>query len=283
MKPDRVQCRPVAGGSIAQSYCFFDEQNKVFVKCMSAGERDVLAAESDGLKRIADTQTVRTPTVIDSGTIDAVAWLALDWIEMQPLSDRAFGLLGEQLAAMHRVQAKRFGLDRDNYIGRSVQTNHPESDWAIFFFEHRMRVQLQWLDQKYSGQDWEAQLEDLQRSWLANFDGYQPEASLLHGDLWSGNTAMTANNQAIIFDPAVHYGDRECDLAMADLFGGFSKRFYEHYQTAWPLQPDSYERRRYYQLYHVLNHANLFGGHYLSSARRLIQKIVDESLSSKTL
>ncbi|MEM7054111.1 MAG: fructosamine kinase family protein [Pseudomonadota bacterium] len=274
LNPDRLRFEPVSGGSIAHAYRLSDGNQTAFVKCMNSQHANVLEAECAGLRLLADTQTVAIPEVIASGRFDQLSWLALRWIDMQPLSDLGEQQLGQQLAAMHRHQAERYGLNHDNFIGRTPQPNDPDKSWTDFFFTHRIGFQLQLLDRNDSSQPWQEWLCRLRQCWEKRFDRYQPPPSLLHGDLWSGNAAQTEYGNPLVFDPAVHYGDRECDLAMMDLFGGFSQCFYDSYQASWPLEKGWQKRRPYYQLYHVLNHANLFSGHYVSSCKKRIKQIV---------
>jgi len=269
---ETARAHPLGGGDIAGSYRLEDGARSVFVKCMPLAQREVLEAEQDGLSRIAATDTLHVPSVLGSGCSD-VAWLVLEFVDLRPCSRAAFAALGERLAALHACRSERFGLDRDNFIGATPQVNHRSGDWTEFFFERRIGQQLRRLadaGERFGTRD----ADKLRTSWQRRFPGYAPEASLIHGDLWAGNGAMDANEQPMIFDPAVHYADRECDLAMTRLFGGFGTAFYEAYDTAWPLEAGWRERLDFYQLYHVLNHANLFGGGYVARSRRLIDQLV---------
>ena len=273
LDPDRIAFQAVSGGSIGRAYCLSSADRKLFVKCMDADEAAILKAECDGLTQLSKTGAIRTPEVVGLGEINAVAWLAMSWCDMQPVTDAGFVQLGTQLVKLHQHTSEQFGFDADNFIGRTPQPNRWDSDWSSFFLSQRLGPQLQRLDRHQADAFWERQLPALVESWERKFAGYQPQPSLLHGDLWSGNVAMTVSDEPLIFDPAVHYGDRECDLAMADLFGGFNDCFYQRYQALWPLEPDWAERRRYYQLYHLLNHANLFAGHYLQISKKLIGEL----------
>jgi protein-ribulosamine 3-kinase len=182
--------------------------------------------------------------------------------------------LGEQLAAMHRATRDRFGWRRDNTIGSTPQVNMQLSDWVEFWRRHRLGYQLDLAARNgYRGalQDKGAQLLERLPQF---FKGYRPAASLLHGDLWGGNAAVTAGGEPVIFDPAVYYGDREADLAMTTLFGGFTPAFYRAYETQWPLDPGHRERHELYNLYHVLNHLNLFGGGYRAQAEGMIDRLL---------
>jgi fructosamine-3-kinase len=176
---------------------------------------------------------------------------------------------------MHRCESGRFGWHRDNTIGSTPQINDPSDDWITFYRDHRLGFQYQLAaDHGYgelmpSGQ----QLMDCLDQFFAD---YKPRASLLHGDLWSGNYAIDQNGQPVIFDPAVYYGDREADLAMTELFGGFSARFYAAYNDAYPLDAGYKVRKNLYNLYHILNHLNLFGGGYLGQAERMTRQLLSE-------
>ena len=268
---DFARARPLGGGDIAASYRLESGGRSVFVKCMPLAEREVLEAEQDGLSRIAATGTVRVPSILAAGS-DHVAWLALEIFDLEPCSRSAFAALGERLAALHACRSERFGLDRDNFIGATPQVNRRSKNWTEFFFTHRIGYQLDLLAERGErfGRD---DVERLRARWEQGFPDHAPDASLLHGDLWGGNAAMLADGTPVIFDPAVHYGDRECDLAMARLFGGFGEAFFEAYDHAWQLPDGWRERMDFYQLYHVLNHANLFGGGYVARSRQLIDRL----------
>lgn len=266
--------RPVAvsGGSIAGSWRLQTKRNSAFVKTMAASGAGMLDAERDGLERLAGSGALRTPSVLGYGTIGDTSWLALEWLELQPLDGTSSSTLGRQLCDLHRCSAARFGLARDNFIGATTQPNTQTADWREFLFEHRLGFQLQLLSNRGSGPGASARRR-LESAWTRRFCDYAPPPALLHGDLWGGNAAMLPDGQPVVFDPAVHFGDRECDLAMADLFGGFGQAFFDAYEAQWPLAPGWEQRRRFYKLYHLLNHANLFGGHYVSASMRLIDEL----------
>jgi fructosamine-3-kinase len=202
-----------------------------------------------------------------------VAWLALEWIDLRSPDAEARRLLGSRLAMLHRSTSERYGWPRDNAIGLTLQRNEWTDDWVAFMRERRIGFQLELARRRGYGERLRrgARLLDvLDRL----FDSYRPPASFLHGDLWGGNWLADAQGQPVLFDPAVHYGDREADLAMTELFGGFGAAFYESYGETWPLHEGYAVRRDLYQLYHVLNHLNLFGGGYLASAERLIDQLL---------
>ncbi len=251
--------------------------NRPFVKTGPPAALDMFEAEAEGLREIAATETLRVPEVFDVGIADGQAFIEMERLHIGRSTGATDRMLGERLAAMHRHTAERHGWHRDNTIGLTAQKNPWHDDWVAFFREHRLRFQLELAaDGGYRGE-----LQEL-GSALADclsvfFDGYEPVPSLLHGDLWSGNHAAM-DGEPVIFDPAVHYGDRESDLAMTRLFGGFGAGFYSAYEAAWPVEPGHEARNDLYQLYHVLNHLNLFGSGYLGRSLDLLRRLVAGSL-----
>lgn len=262
--------RAVGGGDISAAWRVMTEQGPVFLKTGKSTAFEQLDAEADGLRELERAAAVRVPRVLCVGRGGGEAFLALEWLPLEAGGAGAARTLGRQLAAQHRHTQDAFGWHRDNTIGSTPQVNTPDRDWIRFFRERRLAFQLELAAQNgYTGELQErgaVLAERLERL----FDGYEPPASLLHGDLWGGNWAA-ANGQPVIFDPAVHYGDRECDLAMTRLFGGFGPEFYAAYEDVWPLDPGHRQRRPLYQLYHVLNHLNLFGRSYLARALSLLR------------
>lgn len=210
-------------------------------------------AEVDGLRALA--AVVRVPRILDHGP----DFILLEQLELQKSGDWA--ALAQMLAKLHRQTGPRFGWHRDNYIGATPQINAWCDDWSEFWQERRIRPQLE-LARKNG-----FRLEEPPK-----LKGHNPQPSLLHGDLWSGNAGFIAEGP-VLFDPAVYYGDREADLAMTELFGGFPARFYEAYDEAYPL-PKGYETRKHlYNLYHLLNHLNLFGRGYLQPTIEALKRV----------
>lgn len=250
----------------------------VFRKSLPRAQRARLDAEADGLAALAATGTVRTPAKVDAGETATEAWLELEYLELSTL-DRAGGArLGEQLAALHRSFAAddRYGWPRDNFIGATPQSNQSHRSWAGFFAAERLRPQLALASAHGLPREWRDKGEKLCERLGAFFLDYRPAPSLLHGDLWSGNAGQLPDGTPAIFDPAVYRGDREADLAMSELFGGFPESFYAAYRLAWPLDAGYETRKTLYNLYHVLNHFNLFGSGYLNQAKRMIDKLLAE-------
>ena len=268
--------RPLGGGCINEAFRVQGRDRTLFIKLNSADGLEMFSAEAAGLAAILASASVRAPRPIAWGIAGGRSWLALEFIAFAPSRADSSALLGEQLAAMHRCTAQAFGWERDNTIGASPQCNTWTQDWAVFFRDQRIGRQLQLAREGGLAGDTLERLQHLQEAIPRLLDGHRPQPSLLHGDLWAGNWATTGDGCPVIFDPAVYYGDREADLAMTELFGGFDSSFYRAYRGAWPLQPGYATRKRLYNLYHVLNHFNLFGGSYASQARTLADRLLGE-------
>ncbi|HZW60517.1 MAG TPA: fructosamine kinase family protein [Woeseiaceae bacterium] len=265
------QPRALGGGSHA-TWQVQSDAGRVFLKSAPAAALAMFAAERDALLELGAAGAVRVPAPLACLAAGGSSVLALQWLELSPPGEAANRSFGRRLAALHRHTAPAFGWHRDNTIGATPQPNTPSDDWVHFFRRHRLRHQLELAEQNGHGA---ALARD--GDWLGDnlprlFDGHRPQPSMLHGDLWGGNWAVH-DGEPVMFDPAFHYGDRECDLAMTRLFGGFSSAFYRAYEDAWPLAPGAHARVPLYQLYHVLNHLNLFGGGYLGQARCLLARI----------
>lgn len=250
----------------------------VFRKTVPVAERARLDAETDGLAALAATGKVRVPAIVGAGGTARDAWLELEYLELAPLDRAAGARLGEQLAALHRHgdAADTYGWPRDNFIGATPQSNQSHRTWAGFFADERLRPQLVLAGGNGLPRELRDRGEKLAERVAAFFVDYRPAPSLLHGDLWAGNAGQLTDGTPVIFDPAVHRGDREADLAMSELFGGFPESFYAAYRLAWPLDPGYETRKTLYNLYHVLNHYNLFGASYLGQARRMIDRLLAE-------
>jgi len=268
-----IQSRPLSGGDIHQAWRLDTNQGSWFIKINHTSAIAMFASEAEALKQIQASQTIRCPQVMAFGQTEHQAWLLLEYIDLQSQGDDF--LRGQQLAQMHRHTADQFGWPTDNFIGHTVQLNHQQSNWQQFYVEQRLRPQLTLAQQNGAPSQLIANAERLIAGLDAFFVDYQPQASLLHGDLWGGNSAFDHRGQPVIFDPASYYGDRETDLAMTELFGGFSDDFYRGYQTEWPLDASYHRRKLLYNLYHILNHFNLFGGHYALQAQRLIDALLN--------
>jgi len=245
---------------------------RLFVKTTAAARLPMLEAEADGLAELVRAAAIRVPAPAHCGCDGDVAFLALEWLDFgRGGRDAAFG---RALAALHRVCAPAFGWHRDNTIGTTPQDNARSDDWIAFFRDRRIAPQLALAARNGHSGKLRHDGDQLLAAIPVLLAGHAPPASLLHGDLWSGNAACLASGEPVIFDPAVYFGDREADLAMTELFGGFGADFYAAYRAAWPL-PDGYTvRRTLYNLYHVLNHLNLFGGGYRAQALAMIAELL---------
>lgn len=268
---------PVGGGSINDTYRVDGAGARYFVKLNRADLAPMFAAEAAALRELDMAHALRIPAPLCSGIAAGRAYLVMEYIELQPLDGEAMAALGEGLAELHGITRVRHGWDRDNHIGSTPQRNTGTADWVEFWRENRLGYQLE----RAAAEDapLARELSKTGDMLLTRLDqllaGHTPEASLLHGDLWGGNAAMDDQGRPVLFDPALYYGDRETDLAMSELFGGFSPLFFEAYSGAWPLQEGYREHRRdLYQLYHLLNHYNLFGGHYGEESLRCIHRLL---------
>ncbi len=249
--------RAVTGGCIHRCYRATVDGRPRFIKVNEARFADAFAAEADGLAALHGAG-VRAPQPLKHGTEHGQAYLVMEFLELRARGD--WGALGRMLAHAHRQSGPRFGWTRDNYIGTTPQQNAWHDDWRTFFAERRLAPQIALARAKGFAVDVGRALEVL--------DGHRPAASLLHGDLWSGNAAFLPDGAPVLFDPAVYFGDREADVAMTELFGGFPEPFYAAYDAAYPLEPGYARRKHLYNLYHLLNHLNLFGGGYLEQVNR---------------
>ena len=263
---------PVGGGDINQAFSIGNGSRRYFVKANRAACLPMFEAEAEALRALAATHSVRVPQPVCMGTATGQAFLVLEYLDLRSSGDAA--RLGEQLATLHRVPQSQFGWAHDNWIGSTPQPNGWQHDWVAFWREQRIGFQLQLAARNGFGGALQRDGELLCDRLDALFDGYAPAPSLLHGDLWGGNHGYLADGTPVVFDPARYVGDRECDLAMTELFGGFAPEFYAAYRAAWPLDAGYAARKSLYNLYHVLNHANLFGGGYAAQAACMIAALL---------
>lgn len=264
----------VTGGCINACYRWASDAGPLFVKLAAPASLPVFEAEAAGLAELAEVGAVRVPRVLETGSAGGFAYLALEWIELGSPGTHSQRLMGGQLARMHRHTVRQYGWVRDNTIGGTPQVNTRSDDWLTFFRDHRLRFQLELARSNgHEGalQDRGAELLEALPELLGE---HRPQASLLHGDLWGGNAAADEQGRPVLFDPAVYYGDREADLAMTRLFGGFGPAFHEAYEESWPLPAGAAGRVDLYNLYHVLNHLNLFGTGYLGQALGLMDSLL---------
>ncbi|MGD8592907.1 MAG: fructosamine kinase family protein [Gammaproteobacteria bacterium] len=272
---ENVRQRSVGGGCINTTYVLSDDRRQFFVKTNQAALLDMFEAEFAGLNEITQSNTIKAPHPVCFGEDGSQAYLVMEYLPTGGGDSQSALKLGQNLAAMHRVTQKDYGWFRDNTIGSTPQINQPSDDWVSFWRDRRLAFQLELAAKKgYRGRL--QQKGELLLTKLESFFSQPPQASLLHGDLWSGNYAVTQSGEPVIFDPAVYYGDRETDLAMTELFGGFPASFYAAYNEVYSLDEGYAVRKTLYNLYHIINHLNLFGGGYGSQAERMIEHLLGE-------
>jgi fructosamine-3-kinase len=275
-QPFRLARRQDMAGGCINRACRISgtDQADYFIKFNRSALLPMFEAEAQALGEIAASKSLRVPEPICTGEHSGQSYLVMEYL---PLSGRAdMPLLGAQLAAMHRCSATAYGWPIDNTIGSTPQPNQQQDDWVAFWREQRLGYQLELAARNAYRGELQRKGERLLADFPALFASYTPQPSLLHGDLWSGNYGGLEDSTPVIFDPALYYGDRETDIAMTTLFGGFGRDFYAAYNEAWPLDPGYSVRKTFYNIYHILNHLNLFGGGYQSQAINMIDQVLAE-------
>ncbi|MCH5344567.1 MAG: fructosamine kinase family protein [Acetatifactor sp.] len=277
-----VSRRLVYGGDINESYCLsLSDGTTVFMKCNALKNLPFFEAEAQGLEALRKTGTIGVPKALGIGTDEAqkVSFLLMEYLEAAPRSSKYWEVFGRELAALHLADcygfasADRnlpFGFKADNYIGASPQMNTPKENWITFFRECRLLPQIK-MAEGYLDPGMRKQCAKL----LDHLDSYlvEPEfPSLIHGDLWSGNAVCGPDGKAWILDPAAYVGHFEAELAMTELFGGYPDFFYKAYHEVNLIDSGYRDRRDLYNLYHLLNHLNLFGSSYRGSVQRILDK-----------
>ena len=268
---------PVSGGDINEAYhLLLNSGEEVFVKLHAGAKENFFLAEAYGLKCMKESGA-NVPEVLAVGRLsDGTGYLLLSYVKCSSRKDDYGERLGHMLGSMHQagtggfVHGGNYGLDRDNYIGSTKQINNPKTSWIDFFRENRLEFQIKLADHYFDKED-----KQRIRKILDHLEKFliEPEfPSLLHGDLWGGNVMADVRGLPMLIDPAVYVGHQEADLAMTELFGGFDPVFYDAYHEMIPREPGYADRRELYNLYHLLNHLNLFGGSYLASVRRILKR-----------
>jgi fructosamine-3-kinase len=262
-----------------------DGQRSFFIKLNSGQYLPMLMGEAKALKAIDDTQTIRVPQVIcyglGGGAQGDKAYLVLEYLPLTHQNRaQSWHIMGQNLAAMHRVSSSRgFGWEENNTIGLTPQPNPWTESWPEFWQKHRIGFQMELARR----QGWRCAVSEatLFQAIEALLADHKPIPAMVHGDLWGGNASFIDDSHhgsdaelvPVIYDPALYFGDREVDLAMTHLFGGFPEAFYQGYREAYPLPIGYKQRQDLYNLYHILNHFNLFGGGYGAQANSMIQRI----------
>jgi fructosamine-3-kinase len=271
--PGTVSSRPVFGGDINSAFQIEDTGGKKYFLKLNDAVRSpgMFEKEANGLSELKKGSSLYVPEVIRHGISGNYQYLLMEWIEKGPQSVNFWKSFGSGLADMHKVPQPFFGFTENNYIGSLVQVNSPAERWSVFYAQSRILPAVKQLFERrdFSKSDLSA-AENFCNRINEIFPGEPP--ALLHGDLWSGNYMIAANGHAAIFDPAVYYGHREMDLGMTRLFGGFDLDFYRSYQAFYPLEKGWQDRLRYTQLYPLLVHSLLFGGHYIQSVKNVLRQ-----------
>lgn len=272
VKRDQFDTQP--GGDINRSFQLQTVAGeRYFIKLNQASALFMFEAEQRALRELAAAKVIRVPNPVLAEVADEHAFLLLEYIELQTKTPQSAAELGHSLALLHQQRQSAFGWPIDNTIGLTLQRNTLTDNWVEFWCEQRLGYQLQLAEA--NGLETAAIIagQKLQERLPKFFTGYAPVPSLLHGDLWGGNWGTDSHNHAVIYDPATYYGDREADIAMTRLFGGFGPEFYAAYEEVWPLDAGFQQRCDLYNLYHVLNHFNLFGGGYRAQTVELLNKL----------
>jgi fructosamine-3-kinase len=265
----------VGGGCIANACRLETDASPFFLKYGDESVARTFPGEAAGLEALGEAESpLEVPSVLETAPPegDRPGFLVMEWINAGRKGRRFWEQFGEGLAKLHRHTEEEYGFDQDNFIGRTPQQNEWMDNWPTFFRAQRLEPQVELArEQGRWRAEWNESLEALYRRLPEILPG-APEPSVLHGDLWKGNFMVTAVGDPAIIDPATYYGHREADLAMTVLFGGFQDRFYEAYRSAWALEPGYETRQEIYNLYHVINHLNLFGAGYANSVASTLRQ-----------
>jgi protein-ribulosamine 3-kinase len=270
----RVQrLHAVGGGCINNAVHLVTSSGSFFLKTNEATlYPGMFEAEAMGLKMLKEQGVIGVPGVIGSGVEGNQSFILLEYIGSGKKIPDYWQDFGRSLAALHQVTSNRFGLDHDNYIGSLPQQNSAERTWVEFYITKRLQPMVEMAaNARKPSEDWIMRFDTLYKK----LPGMLPEEppSLLHGDLWNGNFMTAKDGRAWLIDPAVYFGNREMDLAMTRLFGGFEEGFYDAYHEAFPLLPGWRERIELYQLYPLLVHVNLFGGGYIGKVKDILNRV----------
>lgn len=265
---DVLSSSSLVGGSINQVYLLKTSEGPKVAK-INDSERfpGMFAAEKAGLEELLKSETFDVPKVLGAGEVGASAYLLLEHKNSTSQKSHFWKVFAENLATLHKCHRSTFGFDQDNYIGSLPQYNNSHESAARFFISERLKPQFAIASKKGFSFD------DLD-SFYQNISEEIPEepASLIHGDLWSGNFLANEEGLPCLIDPAVAYAPREMDLAMMKLFGGFPEEVFQEYEQIFPIQSGSEVRIQIWQLYYLLVHLNIFGSSYLPAVERIVKR-----------
>ncbi len=273
---DTDRRQSINGGCISQAYVVGGAGQRYFVKINSQKFREAFQAEYQGLQELYTTDAIRVPQPVAVGTAESQAFIIMEHLTFGQPTPRSYQSFGQQLAHLHQSTQAQFGWHCDNSIGATPQPNLADDSWVHFYQQQRLAHQLHLAQQNACPSSLIDAGQRLIESVPVFFTDYSPQPSLLHGDLWLGNWGFDQLGKPVIFDPAVYFGDREADIAMTELFGRAPDTFYKAYKDVWPLDSGYGVRRELYNLYHILNHFNLFGGTYAIQAERMIQSLLSQ-------
>lgn len=274
LQPHRLSS--VSGGDINHAYHLQTDSVSWFIKLNQPRLLPMFIAEAAGLKELAATQTVHVPKVIACDKTSDYAYLILEYIDLKPKTAGSERLFAQQLANLHQQKQPCYGWAIENTIGSTPQYNGSYDNWVNFWQQQRLGAQLKIAAENGYAGNLQRSGEKLCADVGKFFASYSPAPALLHGDLWGGNVASDWENHPVMFDPACYYGDKEADIAMTELFGGFGRDFYAVYQDNYPLDSGYSVRKTLYNLYHILNHLNLFGRSYLHRAEAMMTELLAE-------
>jgi len=271
-KIGQLAASPLSGGSINRAWRLSDGRHQYFIKTNSPDRLAMFEAEMIGLNEIQASNSIRVPAPLACGIVDQQAFIVLEYLELSGRPDPV--RLAQQLASMHQCTREQYGFSGDNSIGTTAQVNSFNPDWIGFWQQQRLGYQLSLARTNGYGNELFDTGMCLNEQLGHFFNDYTPLASLLHGDLWSGNQGADSAGNPVVYDPACYYGDHETDLAMMELFGSPGQRFFDAYDDLFPIDAGYKARRELYNLYHILNHANLFGASYVSQAKQMIASLL---------
>lgn len=272
-KPSRIDSAiPVGGGCINEAVRIQTDSGEYFVKFnLEKSFPGMFEAEAHGLSILDKANEIRIPDVLHTGNADKYSFLLLEFISDGNPAPKFWEKFGRSLAGLHRHSSKLFGLDRDNYIGSLPQSNIQHESWTDFFVTERLEPMVKMgRDKSEISPQMVKQFESIYNKLPALVPPEKP--SLIHGDLWNGNFLVDSRGNPCLFDPAVHFGHRESDIAMTRLFGGFPALFYESYNSQFPMEKGWEQRMELLNLYPLMVHVNLFGGGYLNQVKQVILK-----------
>lgn len=264
----------IGASHLGPSYIYRSKKEKVFVKTAAPTFFPFLQAEAMGLEALARHSFFRVPKVYAYGCGEQQAFLAIEWIQLFPHTSTSLRMLGELLARQHLAyEGDLFGFEMDNLLGSTLQPNPWTADWLTFFKLYRLDHQFQLIEHRYHDKEIVEVGEQLKEKLPSFFEEVDIHPSLLHGDLWAGNTGMDENGVPVLFDPACYYGHHEAELSIMQMFGGFSSACFETYHSHIPKQKGFQKRLACYQLYHYLNHYLIFGSSYRPACLHLFKQL----------